>query len=81
MHIPKYGVNRRELDHFFQQLGGSVIHLRRTGEVQYVHPMFSSRPRADGRRKDAPRHLVHFVLSVVRIVGVEAANDEEFRDD
>ena len=81
MKVPKYGVNRRELDRFFKKLGGEVIPLRRTGEVQYVHPLFARRPRADGRRKDAPRHLVRFVLDVVGSVDVVAANDEKVSDD
>jgi hypothetical protein len=80
MKIPKYGVNRRDLDLFFKRLGGNVILLRRTGEVQYVHQLFPQRPRADSRRKDAPRHLVRFVLDVVRSIDTVAANDEHFSE-
>jgi hypothetical protein len=61
------GVNRRHLDRLLRNLGGSVVPLHRTGEVQYSHPAIAERPRADGRRKDAPRHLVAFVHRVQRL--------------
>ena len=35
------------------------------GEVAYYHPALPSRPRANGRRKDAPRQLTAFVLQVM----------------
>lgn len=60
------GINRRHLDRLLRDLGGSVVSLHRTGEVQYSHPAVDERPRADGRRKDAPRHLVAFVHRVQR---------------
>lgn len=60
------GVNRRQLDDLLRRLGGTVAHLNRTGEVQYSHPAIPERPRADGRRKDAPRHLVAFVHRIQR---------------
>jgi hypothetical protein len=60
------GINRRHLDRLLLDLGGSVIPLNRTGEVQYSHPALDERPRADGRRKDAPRHLVAFVRKLQR---------------
>ena len=61
------GVNRRDLDRRLINLGGTVRALARTGEIQYSHPMLLERPRADGRRKDAPRHLVTFVHRVERV--------------
>ena len=60
------GINRRHLDQLLLNLGGSVANLHRTGEVQYSHPTIVQRPRGDGRRKDAPRHLVAFVRRVQR---------------
>jgi hypothetical protein len=60
------GINRRLLDQRVLALGGTVTPIRRTGEVQYSHPALPERPRADGRRKDAPRHLVAFVHRVER---------------
>jgi hypothetical protein len=66
--MPRFagGVNRRVLDRRLVSLGGTVQALARTGEIQYSHPMLPDRPRADGRRKDAPRHLVAFVHRVER---------------
>lgn len=61
------GVNRRDLDRRLFNLGGTVRALARTGEIQYSHPMLRERPRADGRRKDAPRHLVAFVHRIERV--------------
>lgn len=62
--VPHYGINRRELDRVLLQLGGQATHLRRTGEIAYSHPALVERPRADGRRKDAPLHLVRFVRRI-----------------
>ncbi len=76
MSKPHYGANRRELDRQLIELGGSIVYLRRTGEVQYQHPALPERPRADSRRKDAPRHLTNFVMRVERLMN--AANDEEY---
>lgn len=64
-----YGMNRRELDRIFISLGGEIVRPRRTGEVRYRHPLLHEQPRADGRRKDAPNHLVRFVLEVERRSG------------
>lgn len=66
------GVNRRDLDRRLVNLGGTVRALARTGEVQYSHPTLPERPRADGRRKDAPRHLVAFVHRVERAAASHA---------
>ncbi len=63
------GMNRIQLDRVFRNLGGSVTILRRTGDVQYHHPALPERPKANSRRKDAPRHLVVFVLKVEHILG------------
>ena len=78
MLVIHYGIDRRCLDAYFRGLGGEIIYLRRTDEVQYVHPLIPHRPHANARRKDAPRHLVHFVLQVVHLVETKAANDEVY---
>lgn len=72
--MPRFsgGVNRRDLDRRLVNLGGTVRALVRTGEIQYSHPMLPEQPRADGRRKDAPRHLVAFVHRVERAVALHA---------
>lgn len=62
-----HGMNRRDLDREFKQLGGSVTLLPGTGDIQYTHPALSQRPKANSRRKDAPRHLVGFVQHVQQI--------------
>lgn len=67
------GMNRADLDRTLAALGGTVTHLRRTGEVAYSHPALPSRPRANGRRKDAPRHLLQFVRAVAKAKGVAHA--------
>lgn len=69
---PTYGINRDRLDDLLRATGGTVRHLRRTGEVAYSHPAVQERPRANGRRKDAPAHLVRFVRRVIRTRGVAA---------
>ena len=65
--LPQFGINRRELDRILNHLGGTVRHLRRTGEIAYSHPLIAHRPKADGRRKDAPAHLVKFVRRAVEL--------------
>lgn len=61
-----YGMNLSALNRYFVSLGGSIEAVRRTGEIRYSHRLVLQRPRADGRRKDAPRHLVSFVMEVER---------------
>lgn len=59
-----HGMNRIDLDRLLIALGGNVEHLRRTGEIAYHHPAIPFSPRANGRRKDASRHLTRFVRQV-----------------
>ncbi len=73
MQYPHYGINRRVLDDILIDLGGDVVPLHRTGEVQYRHPLLRETPRADGRRKDAPMHLVKFVR---RVIDAKGLNDK-----
>lgn len=68
MIVPHYGINRRALDKILRDCGGVVLHVPRSGEIRYVHPLMSSRPRADKRRKDAPNHLVDFVRQVIHLM-------------
>lgn len=67
--LPTYGINRDRLDALLRGSGGTVHYLRRTGEVAYSHPAIPERPRANGRRKDAPAHLVRFVRRVIQTPG------------
>ncbi len=61
-----HGMNLFALHRHFLAIGGTIKPVRRTGEIRYSHPLMLQRPRADGRRKDAPRHLVAFVIEVER---------------
>ncbi len=76
-----HGMNRTDLDRELIALGGTVSCLRRTGEIVYEHPALASRPRANGRRKDAPRCLTRFVIDVISLLGGEAANDKDYDSD
>lgn len=74
-----HGMNRAELDRVIVELGGQVLFLRRTGDVQYRHSILPERPKANSRRKGAPRSLTAFVLRVIRSMReLEAANAPHF---
>jgi hypothetical protein len=60
------GINRHKLDEIFRSLGGNIYHVPGTGDIVYMHPLFGRSSRANGRRKDAPRHLVAFVHRIER---------------
>ena len=68
------GMNRLNLDRILKQFGGDVITQRRTGEIVYTHPNMTRRVRGNGRRKDASRHQIRFVLAVIK-QQMQAAND------
>lgn len=72
--IIRHGMNRADLDRLLISLGGNVEYLRRTGEVACSHPCMPSRPRANGRRKDAPRHLTGFVRKVAAMATMLAVS-------
>lgn len=61
-----HGMNRRDLDGIFRALGGAVVILRRTGDIQYSHPSVDKTVRANSRRKDAPRSLTDFAMRVAK---------------
>lgn len=65
------GMNRRDLDRAFRQLGGCVEILRRTGDVRYSHPLLKHRAKANCRRKDASLALVLYALEAQRAVAAE----------
>jgi hypothetical protein len=65
--MPSYGINRRDLDRILISMGGDIVLIRSTGEIAYTHPRLPERPRANGRRKDAPTHLVKFVRRVLEL--------------
>jgi hypothetical protein len=59
-----HGMNRVDLDRLFRSLGGQIVPVPGTGDIRYSHPAMPQRPRANARRKDAPRSLTAFVLKV-----------------
>jgi hypothetical protein len=65
--LPCQGVDRRHLDRLFRELGGTISFPKRTGEVRYWHPLVRRYATANGRRKDAPRHLVEYVRIVIHL--------------
>lgn len=46
--------------------GGQIVGVRRTGEVRYLHPAFSSPIRANDRRHDVPAVLMARMNQVMR---------------
>ena len=53
-------------------LGGTMIPVRGTGEMRYIHPAFLSTIRANDRRTDVPAVLLTRINHLLR---VKAAND------
>jgi hypothetical protein len=47
-------------------LGGSVLLVRGTGEVRFVHTTFIDTIRANGRRKDVPAVLLSRINQLIR---------------
>ena len=67
-----HGMNRGGLDRILKTLGGEVLQVTGTGDIRYSHPKLAQQPRANGRRKDAPRSLTTFVLKVAAACNAEA---------
>lgn len=59
-----HGMNRADLDRLLRSLGGQILRVPGTDDIRYSHPAMPERPRANARRKDAPRSLTAFVLKV-----------------
>ncbi len=47
----------REFDKKWRKQGGTVRHVRRTGEKRYTHPALPQPIAVNGRRRDVPRKL------------------------
>lgn len=69
------GINRKGLDRILVRNGGSFFNVPRTGEIRYTHPLMPNQPRANKRRKDAPKHLVDFVREAIRRNALHAESD------
>ena len=50
----------------WMQFGGSIEHVRRTGEVRYLHPGFTRPLRVNDRRNDAPGKLMSRINQIMR---------------
>jgi len=59
-----HGMNLRDARRAAQQLGCLITHPRRTGEEIYRHSSAASSIRVNSRRKDAPRKLTAWLLSI-----------------
>jgi len=57
------GMNTRELIRGLHRIGGNAAPVRRTGELRFSHPNLPATPRCNGRRKDAPKHIVDFAIA------------------
>jgi len=47
-------MNPRRARKAWEGCGGSVVHVRRTGEERWVHPAFDGSIRTNSRRHDIP---------------------------
>ncbi len=64
--------NGRKAQKIWILLGGTIIPVRRTGEVRYFHPAFEKTIRANDRRSDVPAVLLTRINQLLR---TKAAND------
>jgi hypothetical protein len=60
--------DRRHFDREWLAQGGTIEHVRGTGEKRYRHPTRTKPIRINGRRKDSPRKL-GAALRAVRVSG------------
>jgi hypothetical protein len=54
----KHTSNRRTFDKAWCEHGGTITHVRRTGEARYIHPITSHPVTMNDRRKDVPAKLL-----------------------
>ena len=63
---PHRGIPLRDLLHLSNELGCSVEHCRRTGEIKVHHPSFGKVIKLNMRRNDSPRVLVSKIRQLMR---------------
>jgi hypothetical protein len=63
--FPSHGIDVRRLAVIFRELGGVIEYISGTGETRWRHPLVVRPVRANGRRKDASREMVHLVRQVI----------------
>lgn len=78
MNKPIHTSCARRAAKIWKSLGGTVIDIRATGEVRYLHAAFSDSIRANGRRKDVPAVLLSRINQVIH---QNAANDPDWKLD
>ena len=53
----------------WRELGGLIEHVRRTGELRFLHPAFVGSVRVNGRRSDVPAVLLSRLNQLLRKTG------------
>ena len=57
----------------WKDCGGSIISVRRTGEVFYRHPLFASPLRVNDRRHDVPGKLMSRINQAAKAISSSAS--------
>lgn len=70
---PIHTSDPKTADRIWLLLGGTVLPIRRTGELQYKHMFFVTPLRVNGRRNDVPAKLLSRINQLLKR---QAANDE-----
>ena len=73
------GMNLNKLIPMFRSIGGDVAAVRRTGEQRFSHPGVPQTPKCNGRRKDAPRHIVEFAIAATAAQGIPSDKHKKGR--
>jgi hypothetical protein len=63
------GGNRLNAFRRARDMGCSITPINGTGEYRVSHPLLRLSVRVNGRRKDAPRHLIVYLKHVAAITG------------
>jgi hypothetical protein len=64
-----HGMNRRDAQKLWRELGGTIENKRGTGEEVYRHPNWPKPIRANKRNKHAPRAVTKAIWRLVRRPG------------
>ncbi len=66
--LARPGMKLADCERAVWRLGGSVEHVRRTGEIRFLHNALGSSGMINGRRKDAPRHATTWLRRLERLI-------------
>jgi hypothetical protein len=50
----------------WENLGGRVVYVRRTGEIRFLHPAYEKSVRINGRRNDVPAIVLSRINQLLR---------------